>query len=268
MKKIAVVLVLWSSAMLAQVKETRQVADFSAIRVSQSIQLRFTSDEAKKVELEAASDEELRYLKTEVTSDGTLKIYIDSPKKLKRFRFGKLVARVSNPKLERVTATSSGEVHLQNTVKARRFELFLSSSARFEGQVQTDNLVLLSSSSARVNGSFDVANHADLTASSSAKMDLKLTAKTVEFTVSSSAKVGLEGAADRVTAQVSSSGNIDGLRFKTNNLNGTASSSGKMTFEVADTVEGSASSSGKVLFSGTARLGRVHTSSSGKVEKL
>ncbi len=268
MIKIVLLLLLACGSAWAQVKESRQIKDFSAISVSQGIQLQFIYGEAKSMEVSADSKELLKYINTEVNPEGELKIYIDTPRNMKRLTFKNIVVRVSNPVLESISISSSAKAILNNIVKAKTFNLFASSSSSFSGSVQADDLYLSSSSSSKVEGSFDVMNKSVLSAGSSSKINIALNTKTVEFDGGSSSSITVNGKANEASASVSSSARINAVGFQVKTLNGKASSSGKMTFDVSEKVTGRASSSGKIEFTGQAQIISAKTSSSGKIQKL
>ncbi|MGL4584276.1 MAG: GIN domain-containing protein, partial [Flavobacterium sp.] len=227
------------------------------------------------VVVEVEKSENMKDVKTEVTSSGELKIFIEQEKRkgnswgFNSNDFGKVVVTISNPKLEGVTLSSSSKFNLLNKAKAKSFELKTSSSARFKGElVQADNLSVEASSSSKIDGSFEVINNASASASSSASIDISVKSKTGDFGASSSAKLSLAGNANSVDASVSSSGSIKGTSFTTKTLEGKASSSGSMVFNVTDEVSGRASSSGRIQYMGNAKIVSSNTSSSGQVKKI
>lgn len=275
MKKIVMFFLLVGGSVFAQSKETRQVNDFSSVKSSQSIEVNFTYGGTKNVVVEVEKSENMKDVKTEVTGSGELKIFIEQERRkgnrwgFNSNDFGKVVVTISNPKLEGVTLSSSSKFNLLNKAKAKSFELKTSSSARFKGElVQADNLSVEASSSSKIDGSFEVINNASASASSSASIDISVKSKTGDFGASSSAKLSLAGNANSVDASVSSSGSIKGTSFTTKTLEGKASSSGSMVFNVTDEVSGRASSSGRIQYMGNAKIVSSNTSSSGQVKKI
>ncbi|MDM1345555.1 DUF2807 domain-containing protein [Myroides marinus] len=272
MKKLVMFFLLVGGSVFAQSKETRQVSDFSTIKSSQSIEVNFTYGGTKSVVVEVEKSEHMKDVKTEV-SGGQLRIYIDQEKKknwgFNSNDFGKVKVTVSNPTLEGVALSSSSKFNLLNKAKAKSFDVKVSSSARYNGElVQADNLSLEASSSASIDGKFEVMNNASLSASSSAKVEASLKAKSASLGVSSSARINVSGSATTADASASSSGSIKGSDFTVKTLDGKASSSGSMLFNVTDEVSGRASSSGKVTYTGGAKIISSNTSSSGKVSKV
>lgn len=280
MKRIVLfILLLGSSSLFAQVKETRSVDDFNKVKSSQSIRVEFTYGAPKNVVIDADDEELLKLVKTEVDSNGQLSIYIDNKrtkekKNKKKFvfnnvSFNNVTVYISNPVLEGVQVSSSSRFNLVNAAKAKDFYVKTSSSARYSGELmQTDNLKIVTSSSSSASGSFEVINKADISSSSSSSLDISLKTNKADFSASSSSVIKVNGEAKDTGATVSSSARIKGDAFKTQYLDGKASSSGAMIFEVSDEVTGKASSSGRIQYTGSAQRINVSTSSSGSVKKV
>ncbi|MEC4112648.1 DUF2807 domain-containing protein [Myroides pelagicus] len=277
MKKVMLFFLLIGGSVFAQVKETRQVNDFSTIGVSQGIQVKFTYGEKKAIEVDAEDKELLDKIMTEVSANGHLSIYVEGKTVKKRnsvktVSYGtngkSVVVTISNPTLEGVSAKSSGKFELLNQAKARHFKLAVSSSGKYTGQkVTADELDIDLSSSGKATGAFNVMNETEIHTSSSGKGEFELTTNDLEVSVSSSGKLSLKGKAQKVDARVSSSGKIVADGLETKELEGSASSSGAMTFRVSEKVEAKASSSGKISYIGNPQVERK-TSSGGKVHKI
>ncbi|WP_121964436.1 GIN domain-containing protein [Myroides sp. N17-2] len=275
MKKLVMFFLLVGGSVFAQSKETRQVNDFSSVKSSQAIEVNFTYGGAKNVVVEVEKSENMKDVITEVGSNGELRIYIDQKSNKKWFNgintkeFGKVTVTISNPTLEGVRLSSSSKFNLLNKAKAKSFDVKVSSSGRYNGElVQADNLSLEASSSADINGKFEVMNNASASASSSADIDITLKAKNASFSASSSADLKVSGSANKVDASASSSGSIKAGSFSVKTLDGKASSSGSMLFNVTDEVNGKASSSGLIKYTGSAKIVDAKTSSSGQVKKV
>ncbi|AJH16543.1 GIN domain-containing protein [Myroides profundi] len=275
MKKIVMFFLLVGGSVFAQSKETRQVSDFKSVKASQGIEVNFIYGGAKSVVVEVEKSENMKDVKTETTITGGLDIFIDQ-KSNKKWKnginirdFGKVVVTINNPSLEEVRLSSSAKFNLLNKVVAKSFDVKTSSSARFRGElVQADNLSIEASSSSKIEGSFEVTKKSSASVSSSASVDISLKTKTGDFGASSSARLSLSGNADSVSASASSSGSIKGSSFTTKTLEGKASSSGSMVFNVTDEVSGRASSSGRVQYTGGAKIVSSNTSSSGQVKNI
>lgn len=271
MKKVVYAFLLISASVLGQVKEERVVDDFISMRVSQGIQVEFTSGINKKMVVETDSKELLKHIKTEVKGK-ELRVFIENEEKKGFFKknsltFEKLVVYIENPQLEAVQVTSSGKVILKNRLKSRRFDVSVSSAGGFEGNVITDNLEMRSSSSGSLEGDFRVANKVTLEVSSAAHFSGTVEANTLSMEVSSSGKATVHGAVSKAEVAVSSSGKVDAENLKIADLKASASSSGKGVFTVSGSLDASASSLGSLVYYGDAKVIRSNTSSSGKISK-
>lgn len=263
------VFLLAGSSLMAQVKEKRQVEDFKSIKSSQSIKVNFTYGKTKSVEVDVEDKADLEYVKTTVNSKGVLQISLESKSKKNFTMSSNVIVTISNPTLEGVELSSSSKFNLLNTVKAKSFSVQSSSSSKFTAVlVQADNLMLSASSSSKIEGIFEVINKSTIESSSSATCDFTLKAKDVQIAASSSSLIKIQGTGTSLDAAVSSSANIKGKDFKVKTLSGSASSAGKMAFDVADVVNGKASSSGQILFAGNATIGSSKTSSSGQIKRI
>lgn len=268
MKKMILFFLLVGSSVFAQVKDTRKVEDFSKVKVSQSIKLDFTYGGSKSVVVEVENKEDLQYIKTEVSSNGQLRVFVDTPKSFKNIKISNIRVYVSNPSLDEVAVSSSAKFTLLNTVKSKSFKVAASSSSKYDGAlVQTDNLVLDASSSAKISGSFEVSNTSDLSASSSSHIEVQLKTNKADLASSSSAKLSLSGNANSVNATVSSSASIKASEYKTKQLIAKASSSGFIDMEVSEELSGKASSSGKIIYRGNAKVITNAVSSGGQIKK-
>ncbi|MDR0227680.1 MAG: DUF2807 domain-containing protein [Flavobacteriaceae bacterium] len=268
MKKLVMFFLLLGTSAFAQVKETRKVADFNKVKVSQSIKLDFTYGKTKSTVVEVEEKSDLQYVKTEVLADGLLKVYIDVPKGMKSLKIKNVRVYVSNPSLEGVGVSSSAKFHLLNSIKAKSFKVTTSSSGDYEGAlVQTDNLTLEASSSSEIEGSFEVTNNTSLATSSSAEIEISLKGNKASIVSSSSSTVKVKGTANDVVAEASSSASVDASGFKVKTLDARASSSGSIDMNVSETVSGRASSAGQITYTGTAKLTSKKVSSAGQIKK-
>lgn len=269
MKKLFLAITLFiTTVALAQVKENRDVADFTAIRVSQGIVVDFTIAPNKSVEVEAADSMRLSFVKTVVNNQGVLEIYIETPGNQRSLNFKGVHVMVSNEKLEKVFAGSSGKVHLNNDITSKDFIISATSSGKVEAtHIFADNVELKATSSGKISGVFDVSDQADLSATSSGDIEIILRSNSLVSSATSSGDILLSGNAKTANARASSSGDIQGKDFIVDNLDASASSSGKVYFQVNNQLTASASSSGKIQYSGNPSISQSKTSSGGKITK-
>jgi hypothetical protein len=126
-------------------------AGFTAITVSDGIDLYITQGGTESVAVSASDDKYLERLKTEV-ENGTLKIYYDNKTMVwnsneKR----KLKAYVSFKNLESLKASSGSEVKTKSLLTLDNLKMNFSSGAQFNGEVDIKTLEVSENSGAGVN---------------------------------------------------------------------------------------------------------------------
>ena len=273
MKKLIFFFLMVGGVAFGQVSEQRKVDAFSSVNVSQGIVVNFTTGAGSTVSVEAESREILDRVVTTVEGSGVLRVAFAEEKKNKKniLKINKnVVVTITNSTLQGVAANSSAQFNLLNDVKVPyTFKLSVSSSAKFTGgTVSADNIDIAGSSSGKVQGFFKAEDLLTAKFSSSAKGDIDVKANAAEFSASSSATLKVSGIAPQTLGTASSSGTIQGRGFKTSFLEGKASSSGSMVFDVDGKVDGKASSSGRVQYIGSGQISAASTSSSGVVSKI
>ena len=272
MKKMMFFFLMVGGVAFGQVSEQRTVDAFSSVNVSQGIVVNFTYGSNSSVKVEAESKEVLDRIVTAVEGSGVLRVKFAQDKK-KVFKTNKnVVVTITNSALQGVAASSSAQFNLLNEVKVPKpltFKLSVSSSAKFSGgTVSANNIEITGTSSSKVAGFFEAEDLLTAKLSSSAKGDIAVKANAAEFGASSSANLKVSGIAPQTLGTASSSGTIQGRGFKTSFLEGKASSSGSMVFDVDGKVDGTASSSGRVQYIGSGQISAASTSSSGVVSKI
>ncbi len=256
-KFIIITTLLITGFLTAQIKENREVADFSKLKASSSVQVFYTISSTKSVQVETDDAEKMQYIKTEVIGE-TLNIYLDtnknSDKKKSRKRkwnnninFKVLKITISGPNLNAIKASSSGFVKIEN----------LNTS---------DNLDIAVSSSGSIKGNFECKN-LKIDASSSGEFVAEVVSKTAMIESSSSSTVTLEGKAVELNVKASSSGDCNVKEFKVENAVVLASSSASVSVYTSNSVEAKASSSASVSFYGNPTNVSKEMSSSGSVMK-
>lgn len=242
----------------AQVSENREVADFSKLKVSNSIQVLYTISSTKSVTVETDDQEKMKYIKTEVVGE-TLKLYIETDdynqkgKKNKKrnwnngLKFKVLKITVSGPNLTEIKASSSAYVKIQNVNNSKNILLTVSSSATIKGNFESEILSVDASSSGTFSGD--------------------IVAKNITVETSSSSTVFMEGKANNITVKASSSGDCNAKGLKAENATATASSSASISVYASNSLTAKASSSGSVSFYGNPTNVSKEMSSSGSVTK-
>lgn len=123
---------------------------FSAIHISDGIDLLLTQSGEESIAVSASEQKFLERLKTEVV-DGTLKIYYDSKTMVwngneKR----RLKAYVSFKNLQELKASSGSDVRTKSVLKADALKMHFSSGAHFNGEVDIQGLDVSENSGAEV----------------------------------------------------------------------------------------------------------------------
>ncbi len=124
---------------------------FSAIQVSDGIELYLTQGNEESIAISASENKYLERYKTEV-DNGTLKIYFDN----KGINWNtndrrKLKAYVSFKTLQKLKASGGAHVTMKSILTSENLETSFTSGSRFEGQVDVNALDVSSSSGAEVN---------------------------------------------------------------------------------------------------------------------
>lgn len=246
---------------LAQVSETREVTDFSKLRVSNSIDVFYTISDKISVKVETDDNEKLKLIKTEV-ENGTLKLFIDTKdykqKETKKSKkrsnisfingvdFQVLKITISGPNLEAIKASSSADV-------------------KFESTNTSPNLDVEVSSSASISGSFNCTN-LDIDASSSGDFSGKIDATSVGIESSSSSDVNLSGKATKISVKASSSSDCNLKDLMVEEAIIGANSSSDVSIRVTKAIEAKASSSASIVYFGNPSTVKKEESSSGSVK--
>ncbi len=132
--------------------EKRPLASgFSAIEVSDGIELLLTQGSGESVAVSASDREYIDRLKTEV-QDGVLKIYYDNKMMVwnnngKR----KLKAYVAFKNLESLKASSGADVTMKSTLAVNKLEMHFSSGSRFTGEINISSLDVSQNSGSEIN---------------------------------------------------------------------------------------------------------------------
>ncbi len=229
MKYIPFVVILFFATACNQItgtghiaSETRKVNSFSALKVSNSINVDVQQGSETSVIVEG-DDNIIQFVKTNIES-GTLKIYLEGNH---NFRNTSINVHVIAPTFIGFEASSSADITSNGQITC------------------TSNISVDASSSASINLNLD-APSVIISASSSADISIAGRTKEVTTKASSSADIDLYGLmAETANAEANSSGTIN--IFASIKLNATANSSGDINYTggVKDVIR-NVSSSGSV----------------------
>jgi hypothetical protein len=237
MKKIFIALaaLMIAGASFAQGKtyndpnaEVRNVKNFHAIKVSTGIHLYLTQGNEEAVAVSASDREYRDRIKTEVTDNGTLKIYYDNKWNESTPNGKDLKAYVSCKTLDALRGSAGAHVDVDGTVHSNKLHLDFGSGASFKGSVSVTDL----------------------------------TAET-----SSGAHSTISGTASNLKSEASSGSHLDADDLQTETAEADASSGGHIELNVNKQLSASASSGGHIHYKGNATIKDIDTSSGGAVTK-
>ncbi|MFT3911009.1 MAG: head GIN domain-containing protein [Ferruginibacter sp.] len=201
---------------------------FTAISVSDGIELYLTAGTAESIAVSFADEKYEEKFKTEV-EDGVLKIWFDNRGiNYNDNKRRKLKAWVSFKTLEKLTASGGANVKLASAISVNDFEMKFSSGSLFEGEVKS---------------------------------------KTISLDLSSGAVVTMSGSAEKITLDAGSGAIFKGYEFTTDYCNAKASSGGDVRISVGKELTANANSGGGIHYKGTAVIKDINISSGGVVKK-
>ncbi|OWP62525.1 hypothetical protein CDA63_13530 [Hymenobacter amundsenii] len=232
MKNLTTLALLWLLALVPALAQTatepRSVASFTAIEVSNGIELNLTAGPAQRIQASADTPELLARLKTDVRN-GVLVVSFEREKDEKQDRNRRtfhLLVEVTAPAVAGLKGTSGAKIALAGPYVTDKLNLDLSSGAMLEGEIRA------------------AAFSADL---------------------SSGGIATPTGQAQRLTVDVSSGGIFKGQNLQATTCDASASSGGIANVEVRETLTAQASSGGLVRYGGVAQV-KKRASSGGSVK--
>lgn len=249
MKKINVFIVAFFaviSASFGQVKETRVVGNFTAIKASTNVNVVYTQGATPGVEVSWEKDL-MKYLKTE-TKNNILKIYIDNDNYYKNIDTSKLLISVTNPGIGSVTVSSSATFSIKNNLNVSLLKINTSSSADFSGTVTCNSIFI--------------------DASSSSNVALTMSTDDVAVNLSSSSSVVLKGKTNNLAIDASSSADCDAKELTSNAAQVSASTSSDVNVLALKSLDATASTSASVKYFGKLDKVKISESTSGSVEQV
>jgi hypothetical protein len=208
--------------------EVRNVKGFHAIKVSTGIHLYLSQGSEEAVAVSAADKEYRDRIKTEVTSEGILKIYFDNQWNDYNTEGKNLKAYVSCKVLDALKGNSGAHVDVDGSVHSSKLNLDFSSGASFKGAVSVTDL---------------------------------------KAETSSGAHSIISGTAATIDASSSSGSHLEADELEADNATADASSGGRIELTVNKQLSASASSGGHIHYRGNAAIKDIDTSSGGAVSK-
>ena len=212
----------------AKVQKRSLAGSFSAISVTDGVELYLTQGNEESIAISASDEKYLERYKTEV-SNGTLNIYYDN----KGVNWTgndrrRLKAYVSFKALEKLHASGGAQVKMKSILKSDKLEYIFTSGSQFNGEVDIN------------------------------KMDVSQ---------NSGAQIDITGKADNIKIDVSSGAIFKGYDLVSDFCEAKASSGGAVRVSVNKELTVRASSGGGIRYKGNGVIKDMDVSSGGSVKK-
>lgn len=209
------------------VKRTLNAA-FSAIQVSDGIDLLLSQGNEESVAVSASDPKYLDRLKTEVEG-GVLKIYYDNKALVwNGNERRKLTAYVSFKNLEKLKASSGASVKMKSVLAVNSLEMSFTSGAQFNGEVNISSLTV---------------------------------------SQNSGSEIAFTGKADNLKTDLSSGAIFKGYELAVNYCEAKASSGGEVRITVNKELAAKANSGGSIRYKGEGVVKDINVNSGGSVKR-
>jgi len=200
----------------------RKASYFNSIKVSTGIDVYLTQGDKESITVEA-DDNLHEYIRTEIKNN-TLKVYSDA--NIRKAKAKKVYVTIKD--VEKISASSAGDVFGENTIKTG--ELYLS-------------------------------------VSSAGDIKLSIEVNILNCDISSSGDISLKGVTDELNADLSSAGDLNAYDLKTRVATVSTSSAGDAKIFVTEKLKARASSAGDIYFMGDPKQVDGQSSSAGGIHK-
>ena len=206
------------------IEQNREVTKFSGLHVSEAIHANVKKGDSPAVKVKTDSNLQ-KYIEIKVRNK---KLYVGVKDNYNLKPSEKNRVTITYDNLTKMSASSSGRITSESTVKA-------------------DDMALEASSAARIT--------------------LKSESDVLKGTASSSATIVLTGSAEKCNLSASSAGNINGGDFMAKNIRAEASSAGNITITAQEELNATASSGGNITYYGEPGTISVDESSGGNIKR-
>ena len=264
---ICIALLLTTTALFAQNRETRNVSTFTKIAFRTPGKAYVKQGSPQKVEIEG-SVEMLEKIKTKV-EDGKLSIGPEESWSNWSWKSDdKVTVYITVATIEGLSVSGSGDLIVETKVNASDLNLNVSGSGSLKVDAKAENVI------ANVSGSGDMelrgsykSFESDISGSGEIVMDAAVTGAT-DFEISGSGKVMAKGKSQSVRARISGSGKVLAAELETEKCDVRISGSGGVEINVINELDARISGSGSVYYKGDPKRVNADSSGSGKVRKL
>jgi hypothetical protein len=206
-----------------QQTETRAVGAFTGVKAEEGIDVYLKKGDKESVRIEVSGTDPSNII-TEI-SGSYLKIHMKDG----RFRDVDAKVYVTYVRLNKLSASSAGNIYSNGSIKAGTMEI---------------------------------------SASSAGSIEITLEAETAEVSASSAGDVELTGKVTKLTADASSAGEVDAYDLEAEAVVAEASSGGQVKVNVSQNLIANASSGGSIRYRGNPDKSITKSSSGGSVKKF
>lgn len=234
------------SAAFGQVKESRTVGNFTAIRASGGVNVVYSQSATQAIEV-TWEKELMKYLKIEAKNN-ILKIYIESDSNLKNIDTSKLLVSVSNRGIGTISLSTSATFSIKGNLNVSLLKINTTTSSDFSGTVTCNSIFV--------------------DASSSSNIALTMATDDIAVNLSSSSSVILKGKTNNLAIDASSSSDCDAKELNSNNIQVLASTSSQVVVLPLKSLDATASTSASVKYYGKVEKVKISENTSGSVELM
>ncbi len=228
----------------AQERETRKIPAPDGISSATSLRVDYIHSNRNEVIVEADNPEHLSLIETTV-KNGTLYVQYKRNSSIRNARNNRVTV-YSSKIPTRFSASSSSSIYTDETIKANKISVDVSSSAK-------------------ISLKKIIADDINLSTSSSSKLTTDVSSKNLQVSASSSSKQEIAGSASNLNLNTNSSASVDMSRFSTTNAQVQANSSANVTLSVKENLQGNVSTSARIALKNQPKNVQVDKSTSGKV---
>jgi hypothetical protein len=224
MKKISALIIAacLTTTAYSQQSQTREVGSFSGVKAAEGIDVYLKKGDKEAVEVVVDGTDPSNII-TEVSGS-----YLKVHRREGRYRNIDAKVYVTYVNLDKLSASSAGNIFSEGTIEARTMEISVSSA-----------------------GSVEVT----------------LDAGSVEVSSSSAGDVELKGKVRSLSAEASSAGEIDAYDLEADEVEAVAASAGSVKLSVKESLEARASTAGSIRYRGNPDRSNTNSSSGGSVKK-
>jgi len=234
-----------SSIAEAQVKETRNVADFTEIHASSGVRVIYTQSNTKSVVVESDNQEKIDRIGTEV-KNGKLRVVI-KPKKGES-SFNVLKVHVSAPDVTSFKADSGAHIE-------------------FENELQSKSVIKFDLSSGSLVSAEVAANCVDLDLDSGSHFTAKLNVEKVSVDMDSGSHVTLSGTSNHLDLEADSGSHFSGKDLTVKTAVISADSASQVSITATESIDAKAASVSIINYYGNPKQVETKETSLGQVNK-